>query len=57
MVSTYGTAVKMLQNTVHHGLIPWKVSINDKDDHKTVTKNHHPHGLISLQLLSSLNSL
>ena len=35
MVSTYGTTVKMLLNTVHHGLIIWKVSINDKDDYKT----------------------
>jgi len=39
MVSTYGTTVKMLQNTVHHGLILRKVSINDKDNYKTVTKN------------------
>ena len=43
MVSTYGTTVKMLQNTVHRGLIVWKVSIDDKDDYKTVTKKHHPH--------------
>ena len=39
MVSTYGTTVKMLQNTVHRSLILWKVSIIDKDDYKTVTKN------------------
>ena len=24
---------------MHQGLIPWKVSVNDKDDYKTVTKN------------------
>ena len=48
MMSIYGTTVKILQNTVHHGLIPWKVFINDKDDYKTVTQKHHPHGLISL---------
>ena len=48
MVSTYVTRVKMLQNTVHHGLIPRKVTINDKDDYKTVTKKHHSHGLISV---------
>jgi len=41
MVSTYGTATKMLQNTVHRGLILRKVSINDKNDYKTVTKKHH----------------
>ena len=35
----YGTTVKKLQNTLHCGLILWKVSINDKDDYKTVTKN------------------
>ena len=39
MVPTYGITIKMLQNTVHCGLILWKVSINDKDDHKTVPKN------------------
>ena len=48
MVSTYGTKFKMLQNTVHHGLIPRKVSINDKDDYKNSHKKHHPHGLIAL---------
>jgi len=40
MVSTYGTTVKMLQNTVHRSLILQKVSINDRDDYKTVTKQH-----------------
>jgi len=39
MVSTYGTTVKMLQNSVHRGLILQKVSINAKHDYKTVTKN------------------
>jgi len=34
-----GSIVKMLKNTVHQGLILWKVSINDKDNYKTVTKN------------------
>jgi len=33
MVSTYETTVKMLQNTLHRGLILGKVSINDKDDY------------------------
>ena len=43
-----GTTVKMVQNTVHCGLILQKVSIiNDKDNYKTVTKNS-PHGLISV---------
>ena len=32
MVCTNGTAV---QNTVHRGLILWKVSINDKDNYKS----------------------
>ena len=35
MESTCGTT---LQNIVHRGLIPRKVSINDKDHYKTVTK-------------------
>ena len=48
MMSTYGTTIKILQNTVHRGLILWKVSINDKNNCKTVTKKHHSHGLISL---------
>jgi len=34
----YGTIVKMLLNTLHHGLFLRKVSINDKDDYKIVTK-------------------
>ena len=43
MVFTYGTTVnKMLQNVVYRGLIQWKVSINDKDDYKTTTKNTPP---------------
>jgi len=33
MVSTHGITVKMLQNTVHRGLILWKVSINEEDDY------------------------
>jgi len=45
MMPTYGTTVKMLQNTVHHGLILRKVSINNKDDHKAVMKKHHPNVL------------
>ena len=51
MVSTYGTTVKMLQNTVHRGLILLKVSINDKGNYKTVTKKHPPNGLISVLIL------
>ena len=39
MMCTHGTTVKMLQNTLHRGLILRKVSINDKDNYKTVTKN------------------
>jgi len=39
MVSTYGTTTKMLQNTMYRGLILQKVSFNDKNDYKTVTKN------------------
>ena len=42
MVSTYGTTVKMLQNTVHCGLILWKISINGKEDYKAVTKKYQP---------------
>ena len=47
MVSTYGTAVKILQNTLHHCLILQKVFVNDKDDYKKVMKKCHPHDLIS----------
>ena len=36
MVSTYGTTIKILQNTVHCGLIPRKVSIKDKDNYKNL---------------------
>ena len=47
MVSTYGTTIKMLQNTVHRGLILRKVSNSDKDDYKTVMthmiSNYFPH--------------
>ena len=38
----HGATIKMLQNTLHHGLILWKVSIKTV---KTVTIKHHPHGL------------
>jgi len=54
MVSTYGTTVKTLQNTVHRSLILWKVSINDKDDNKTVTKNS-THTVLSLNSLLEFN--
>ena len=37
----------MLENAVHRGLILWKVSINDEDNYKTVTKNT-PHMVLSL---------
>ena len=49
MVSTYGTTVKTLQNTVHRGLILRKVFINDKDEYKMVTINT-THMFLSLHI-------
>ena len=52
------------QKTVHHSLILWKVSINDKGNYKTVMKQHQPHAILLeftvmkelvYSLLSSIN--
>ena len=60
MVSTYGTTVKMLQKNFalwsefFCGLILRKISINDKNDYKTVTKMPPTWSYLSITFLLEL---